>query len=272
MDGSLRAPFWLGADTNGRVDGIAVGDIDGDGDAEAAVAAYPGVDLYSSQGGRLLAEPWLVPGTWGASRVRIVDFDGDHRNVVLFVRRSASPGGVLLARNRGGSFRISRLIRDSTFTDYADVTGDGRGDIVTMFNSTGTLSVYPRRARGGFDKPMTYTLTHPFPLAAGVGDVTGDGRNDVVLAGDSGWPNSYLMVMAQNRSGKLDPPVLIPTDRSPEAVYVRDMNRDGRQDVVVFHDYEVGVYLQAPGGQLLPESLYRTGTGATGGDIGNRPE
>ena len=33
------------------------------------------------------------------------------------------------------------------------------------------------------------------------------------------------------------------------------MNRDGRQDVVVVHDYRLGVFLQRPGG-ILAESLY----------------
>jgi FG-GAP-like repeat len=37
---------------------------------------------------------------------------------------------------------------------------------------------------------------------------------------------------------------------------VRDMNRDGRQDVVVFHDGRVGIFLQAAGGGLLPETVY----------------
>jgi hypothetical protein len=76
-------------------------------------------------------------------------------------------------------------------------------------------------------------LYHPFPNAAGVGDVTGDGRNDVVLDGDVSSPGSYLMVMAQNRAGTLDPPVLQPTAERPGAVHVRDLNGDGRQDVVV---------------------------------------
>jgi hypothetical protein len=264
--GSLRAPFWLGADSSGRVNAIAVGDIDGDGDGDAAVSAFPGINLYDQRDRRLSAEPWLVPETWGASHVRIVDFDGDGKKDLLFNRRCCSPGGLFVARNRGGSFAVSRVLKDSTFADYADVTGDRHLDVVTMFNSTGTLKVYPRRARG-FGPPATYLLYHPFPYAAGAGDVTGDGRNDVVLVGDVGSPSS-LMVMAQNGAGTLNPPVLQPTAERPGAVHVRDLNRDGRQDVVVVHDYRLGVFLQRPSGSLLPESLYGSaGSGSAIGDL-----
>ena len=76
------------------------------------------------------------------------------------------------------------------------------------------------------------------------------------------------MVMAQNRAGTLDPPVLQPTAERPGAVHVRDMNGDGRQDVVVVHDYRLGVFLQRPGGGLLPESLYGSaGSGSAIGDV-----
>jgi hypothetical protein len=253
---SLRAPFWLGADAGGRVDGIAIGDVDGDGDGDAAVSGWPGIGLYEQRDGRLSAEPWLVPGTWGASRVRIVDFDGNRRKDLLFARRGMEPGGLFVAKNRGGWFAVSRVLKDSTFVDFADVTGDKRPDVVTSFGSTGTVVVYRRLPKGGFAGPRTYTLTYPFQSAAGVGDVTGDGRNDVVLTTSESWPGAHLLVMAQNGSGTLNPPVSQPAVQDPGALIVRDMNRDGRQDVVVFHDGRVGIFLQAAGGGLLPETAY----------------
>jgi len=74
--------------------------------------------------------------------------------------------------------------------------------------------------------------------------------------------------MAQNGAGTLNPPVLLPTAERPGALHVRDLNRDGRQDVVVVHDYRLGVFLQRPGGGLLPESLYGSaGSGSAIGDL-----
>lgn len=260
-NGSLRAPFSFGADASGRVQGVAIGDIDGDGDGDAVTAGYPGIGIYTEHSRQLGPQPWLVPGTWGASRVAIVDFDGNRRKDILFTRRLLSPGGLFVARNRGGSFSVSRVLKDSTFLDFADVTGDGRPDVVSMFGSTGSLTVYRRLPKGGFAGPKTYTLNHPFPSAAGIGDVTGDGRNDVVVSGNEGWPASTLMVMAQNRGGTLDPPSSMPAMENSRYLVVRDMNRDGRQDVVVFHEGRVGVFLQRPGGGLLAESLYGMPTG-----------
>jgi VCBS repeat protein len=269
-DGSLRAPTWLGADARGRVEAIAIGDVDGDGSADAAVAAWPGIGIYEQRAGRLSATPWLVPGTWGAATVRIVDFDGNKRPDLLIARRSTHPG-LFVARNRGRSFAVSRMLKGvpniSTFVDYADVTGDRRADVVTAFSSTSTVTVYRRLPRGGFAGPATYGVNRP--EVAGVGDVTGDGRNDVVLATDNSSSGPNVVVMAQNQRGTLDPPVLLPTARDARALLVRDLNRDGRQDVVVLHDRKLGIYLQPPGGGLLPETLYDVPTGGslTVGDV-----
>jgi hypothetical protein len=269
-DGSLRAPFWLGADVRGRVYALAIGDIDGDGDGDAAVAGYPGVGLYEQRARRLSARPVLVPGTWGAVTVQIIDFDGNRRRDLL-VARQGSDAGLFVARNRGGSFTVSRLLKGvanvSTFVDYADVTGDGRADVVTAFSSTSSVMVFRHLPRGGFARPATYRVNRP--LVAGVGDVTGDGRSDVVLATDDSSPGPNVVVLAQNRGGTLDPPALLPTARYARALLVRDMNRDGRQDVVVLHDRRLGIYLQSPGGGLSPEALYDVPTGGslTVGDI-----
>ena len=260
-DGSLRAPFSFGADASGRVEAVAIGDLDGDGDGDVATAGYPGIAVYTEHARQLASEPWLIPGTWGSSRVAIVDFDGNRLKDLLFTRRGLSPGGLFVARNRGGSFTVSRLLKDSTFLDFVDITGDRREDVVSMFGSTGSLTVHRRLARGGFARPKTYILNHPFPSAAGIGDVTGDGRNDAVVSGNEGWPASTLMVLAQNRAGTLDPPTSMPAMENSHYVVVRDMNRDGRQDVVVFHDGRIGVFLQRPGGGLVAETLYAMPTG-----------
>ena len=50
--------------------------------------------------------------------------------------------------------------------------------------------------------------------------------------------------------------MLQPTTKQPGTVHVQDMNRNKRPDVVVVHDYHLGVFLQRPGNGLLPESLY----------------
>jgi hypothetical protein len=141
----------------------------------------------------------------------------NRRKDLLFARRGMEPGGLLVAKNRGGWFAVSRVLKDSTLVDFADVTGDKRPDVVTSFGSTGTVVVYRRLPNGGFAGPRTYTLTYPFQSAAGVGDVTGDGRNDVVLTTSESWPGAHLLVMAQNGSGTLNPPVSQPAVQDPGA-------------------------------------------------------
>ncbi len=66
------------------------------------------------------------------------------------------------------------------------------------------------------------------PLA--VGDLTGSGRADVIT---SDGPGKKLYVFANDGTGALAPPVAYPVSLTPFYAVVADMNRDGKNDVVV---------------------------------------
>lgn len=88
--------------------------------------------------------------------------------------------------------------------EVADVTGDGRDDLIVMSGQTyasPNFSVLAQLASGGFASPVEYRVGEGILTSGiGVGDVTGDGRNDVVASYEG------LAVFAQTPLGTLSEP------------------------------------------------------------------
>src|SRR5215510_14305431 len=133
----------------------------------------------------------------------------------------------------------------------ADVTGDGRADIVGLgrdgvwvsLNSRGDgIMQIPRLVLRGFGENAGswHVDRHPRVLA----DVTGDGRADIVGFGDAG-----VYVALSNGDGTFQAPRFVLEDfgydqgwrveRHPR--FLADLTGDGRADIVGFGD--AGVYV-----------------------------
>jgi hypothetical protein len=85
-----------------------------------------------------------------------------------------------------------------------------------------------------------------------VSDVSGDGRADVVVATSNG-----IVVLTQNASGTLAPPVLYAT-RDADQLKIGDFNDDGRKDVasIAWGGPDVAVRLQNASGTLDAPASY----------------
>ncbi|HEX8172754.1 MAG TPA: FG-GAP-like repeat-containing protein [Thermoanaerobaculia bacterium] len=159
--------------------------------------------------------------TADASAMEIGDIDGD--GILDVVGSSGWKGsGILLHallgngdgtfRRAGGTGSGSRPC-DSAWFALADMTGDGRADIIAC-----DVLVFPAIAGGNFAAPIV-TEAH------GAGrihllDANGDGRRDVFLEGSS--------LLLGNGDGTLQPPVPQPANGSAA---VADFNGDGRDDM-----------------------------------------
>jgi hypothetical protein len=119
-------------------------------------------------------------------------------------------------------------------TAIADVTGDGRPDVVATNggspNST-YLRVFPQQSDGSLGQPLTYALAsapltiYPY-WGIGTGDLNGDGTTDVAVATPGGIDLLY------QKSGVLQPATLLPGAPAANDVKVADLNGDGRADIV----------------------------------------
>ncbi|WP_345508111.1 S8 family serine peptidase [Terrabacter aeriphilus] len=189
-------------DATGGADQLQVGDLDGDGRPDVAV----------SRGGALLvlrhtADGWAsravpVPGDWGARGVAVADLDGNGRLDLAAVTGGNGPSARLLVWRQTADGALPASPGSTAVPDIpqpleaADVTGDGRTDLVLGHGGWSTVSVVEQGANGALlppsssfaDSPSQYDLS-----GLVVGDVTGDGRADVVAAS---WDGLDLLTNA----------------------------------------------------------------------------
>jgi FG-GAP-like repeat/Subtilase family/Peptidase inhibitor I9 len=152
----------------------------------------------------------------------------------------------------GTSLELDPALLDDTgeyMVDAADVTGDGRADLVGV-KAGGKISVYPGasdRSFGAAKTSLGITLSWnggPYePIA--VADVTGDGHADFITAWSKGATNNQLIVfpgrsdgsfggagegLKSSLSGQIDSALL--DQKGDYFLDAADVNGDGKPDLV----------------------------------------
>ncbi len=134
----------------------------------------------------------LSPETGGflPHSLAVGDLNGDGRDDIAVVAGGNMPHAFLnvFLQTTSGFTALPPL---PTFhipgaVSIADVTHDGRNDIVVFHHAWRTLSVYAQQSDGRFAEPMTKTVPYSGsrrPDSLSVADVNGDGGLDVALVG-----------------------------------------------------------------------------------------
>ncbi len=262
-DGSLTPVQTLDTRMDYASEGaMAVGELDGDGRVDAALATGHSIEVYFQRLGRLA--PAVAVPVVGAQQVVVVDIDGDGVSDLVVktfrIGPTAFEGEVIVLRGKGGGAFATPVIvaagRQVEF-EVGDLTGEGRPDILTCNGPE--LRVYAQAADGSFAAPVSY-LTRDFQCnGITVGDLDGDGRLDVAYAGGGNQPRSRAKVLSQQEDGTLAPEMGYATTDSPESVAAGDVNGDQRTDLVVLHAsfQALSVHAQAGDHSLDPKRSFR---------------
>ena len=259
---------------------LAVGDLDGDGRPDLAVAcgatattSYE-VDLHLQSAVKpgLFGPPAaLSTGTARPTAVRLADLDGDGRLDVL-VGTATGTSLLLFFQAPGpaaaGTFDpVTPVAIDVGAAPVAvaagDLTGAGRLDLVVTTSDGRAVVLLHGAAPGTFLPGVSYPAGL-YPVAVEIADLDGDGHPDLLMADASG----SLLVMTQRAGGGAFDAVVAHDvhDSATRALTVADLDGDGRLDVAVASagppglPGSVAVFFQAPApaapGALLPPRLY----------------
>jgi hypothetical protein len=254
---------------------IAVGDLDGDGlpdvavaNAAAATDGSHAVDVQFQVAGTpgALSAPVALPlGALTPRRLAIADLNGDGRLDIAVA--AAGTGDVqVLFQLAPGTFAAPAGFPgggEPTAVAAARLTGPGGVDLVVT-TANGLLSVLLHGSTPGTFLPPASHAAGTSPAAVQVADMDGDGRPDVVVADYDG--SLLVFLQAPAGDGTLLPPVRYDTlDYGSCSIAIGDVDGDGRPDVVVAnagppgYPGSVSVFMQdhVLPGQLDPPVRYR---------------
>ena len=163
------------------VEGLAVVDVDGDGQTE--ILAGPMILRPPGGSGGLWKKEPFAPG-YVMTRVGVADLDGDGKLEIVLSEGESHPGRLSVCRLPDWE---PEVLLDDLFhphsLEIADFNGDGRPDIFVAEMGLGKnpdprMIILANQGDGRFE-PVVFQRGIPTHEAK-VGDLTGDGRPDIV--------------------------------------------------------------------------------------------
>jgi VCBS repeat-containing protein len=241
---------------------VAVGDVNGDGFLDAAVA-NAGVStvsiLLGNGGGTFTPSADVTVGTTPRS-VILADVNGDHALDVVTADAGSNTVSVRLG-NGNGSFQAQATFAAGASPidiESDDFNGDGKRDLV-LANFGGTdVSVLLGNGDGTFGAATSYAAGAR-PRGVAIADLNGDGKRDLVVANQD---SNDVSVLLGNGDGTFGAATSYGALDGSLDVSVGDVNGDGRLDLVVpaFFANHFAVLLGNGDGTFQTQTHFGTGT------------
>ncbi|MFH0843364.1 MAG: FG-GAP-like repeat-containing protein [Bacteroidota bacterium] len=239
-------------------EGIVIGDIDGDGKPDLAVANFHSTSVSVFRNTCItgsISETSFAPSVnfhtgMGSNpcSVAIGDIDGDAKpdlavtngsgNTVTIFRNTSSSGSITTASLAPGVDFITgngpRKIASG------DLDGDGKPDLVIANNISNSISVlrntglFGSITAGSFAEKVDFT-NNDAPICTAIGDIDGDGKPDLVVS-TTGFKISVFRNTSTSgiiETGSFGTNVDFNTGMSPLNFGIGDIDCDGKPDLVV---------------------------------------
>ncbi len=284
---------------NGNPNSIAVGDFNGDGKLDLAVAnganggggsATVSVLLNTTPTGSTIPSfaPQQTFGTAATAEfIAVGDFNGDGKPDIAVANENSHSVSVLMNTTPRGASTASFASKQDLAVDNShyspcslavgDFTGDGKPDIATANLGSATMSVLLNTtptgsAAASFASKQDSAAGHN-PTGVAVADFTGDGKTDIVVTnGDfadvqmGGSDNTVSVLLNTTPAGattaSFAPQQTYSVGLHPRSVAVGDFNGDGLPDLAVANlgSGTVSVLMNESGGSINLSGSTATGT------------
>jgi uncharacterized membrane protein len=249
---------------------VAVGDLNGDGKLDLAVAntgsgcgsgcpeGLIGILLGNGDGTFRKAKTYRTGGFDGIGWVEIADVNGDKKPDLVVANYCATECsyppvegsvGVLLG-NGDGTFKAVKTYPSggdgAASVAVADLNNDGKPDLLVANcgpeacgpgSPGGNVGVLIGNGNGTFKPVVNYPAANsPFDVVAA--DVNGDGKLDIVVSNwgtpNAGTNDGAVTVLPGRGNGTFRPAQTFPSGGAEApSVAVADVNQDGRPDIVL---------------------------------------
>lgn len=223
-------------------------DIDNNSEKEIIVGSPTGFERIYYTNGMFYSRH--VAAASGCANVAAADLDSDRYADI--VCQSISSGATVFRNDQRGEFPTTASVSTARVPDatiaLGDLTGDSKPDLLLSAPGMSGFAVHPHDGAGGFGAAVSY----PRPSAAGIGasaigDLDHDGRPDALVA-PTGFSPAALWIYSRGVDGRLAASRRGATGRLPGALLVNDLNRDGRDDIVVGSGSGLGIGYHLQGG------------------------
>ena len=218
---------------------IAIGDFNGDGRQDLAVASYstPGtVSIRLGDGlGGFIGSTNVSVGSLPAS-VATGDFNGDGKQdfaAANYGSGSATAVSIRLGDGMGGFSGTTEVSVGSGPYSVAvgDFNGDGKQDLAVANLNTipGVVSIRLGDGSGGFSG-ATEVNVGAAPTSVAIGDFNGEGKQDLAVASQN---LSTVSIRLGDGSGGFSGATEVGVGGEPQSIAIGDFNGDAKQDFAV---------------------------------------
>ena len=171
---------------------LLVSDLDANGADEVLIGQFgSNTTIYEWNGSTLVPKQSLA-NTDSATTWAWVDYDGDGDLDLLMSMAGNDTSSVELRLGQNGTFGAPQTLVSGVGAGafhFADVTGDGRKDLI-LDDLSAAVTIYAAKAGGGFEPARVYLLgssesSTPESARLFVRDLTGDGAPELIRVGGS---------------------------------------------------------------------------------------
>jgi hypothetical protein len=224
IGGTYGKPEW-------ETRNAAVGDLNGDGYPDIAVANRGMTSYVCINDGKLHFDCRPLPDSPSAATVRIADMNGDSANDVIYACRDSCQSVVYFNDGKGNFPHKEPWGPAKSSTRamaVADFNGDGHLDIAACHEKTGCF-VYFNDGKGHFGSGIRFATPKAEPYSMLAADLNRDGRPEIIV----GYVEAPGVVYFNDGSGKKFK--ALPFSDGKGTIYgmaAADLDGDGWPDIV----------------------------------------